>query len=133
MKKTFLFLVFAGILFSMNAQTMFQLKFDEYQYMDRNIGVMGGQMKLPNGNAMVIMGGLNDLDGMNNYFNLFGGKLIIDSLDMGLDGTQKIVLRREDGQDFYNLFPTISARLIPIDRTENENNDIKGFYKYEDQ
>lgn len=117
----------------MNAQTMFQLKFDEYQYMDRNIGVMGGQMKLPNGNAMVIMGGLNDLDGMNNYFNLFGGKLIIDSLDMGLDGTQKIVLRREDGQDFYNLFPTISARLIPIDRTENENNDIKGFYKYEDQ
>ena len=69
------------------------------------------------------MGGLNDWDGMNNYFNLFGSKLIIDSTDRSSDGIQKVVLRREDGRNFFDLFPTVSAKLIPIIGVGTDNED----------
>lgn len=107
-------MVFASICFSMDAQELFRLRLNDYQYVENNDGTIKSQLKLPNGNATVIMGGLNDWDGMNNYFNLFGSKLIVDSLDMGSDGIQNVVLRREDGRDFFDLFPTVRAKLIPI-------------------
>ncbi|WP_273568291.1 hypothetical protein [Maribacter halichondriae] len=72
MKNTLLFMVFASICFSTDAQELFQLRLNDYQYVENNDGTMNSQLKLPNGNATIIMGGLNDWDGMNNYFNLFG-------------------------------------------------------------
>jgi len=111
--------------FLLHAQESFRLQLDKYQYIENNDGTMSNQLKFPNGNQVVIMGGLNDWDGMNNYFNLFGSKLIVDSLDMGSDGIQNIVLRREDGRDFFDLFPTISAKLIPIEHPENSGSTVE--------
>ncbi|MGB5498725.1 MAG: hypothetical protein WBM77_07325 [Maribacter sp.] len=127
MKNLFLFIVFASCCFHLEAQELFRLRLDTYQYVENNDGT-SGQLKLPNETATVVMGGLNDLDGMNNYFNIFGSKLIVDSLVIGADGVQNVVLRREDGRDIFNLFPTISARLIPIIHPENK---IKGYELFE--
>ncbi len=107
-------ILFVSICVSSSAQELFRLQFDTYQYVESKDGALGSHIKLPNNNATIIMGGLNDWDGMNNYFNLFGSKLIIDSTDRSSDGIQNVVLRREDGRNFFDLFPTVSAKLIPI-------------------
>lgn len=121
MKNMFLLIVFMSYCFHLEAQELFRLRLDKYQYVENNDGTTSGHLKLPNESATVVMGGLNDLDGMNNNFNIFGSKLIVDSLDRGSDGVQKVVLRREDGRNIFNLFPSISARLIPIIHPENED------------
>ncbi len=125
MKNILLFIVFASICFPMDAQELFRLQLNDYQYVENNDGTINSQLKFPNGKATVIMGGLNDWDGMNNYFNLFGSKLIVDSSDMGSDGIQNVVLRREDGRDFFDLFPTVRAKLIPIAHPEHSIKTIE--------
>jgi hypothetical protein len=67
------------------------------------------------------VGGLNDLDGMGNYLNVYGSKLIIDSLDITSDGTQSVVLRREDGNNFFNLYSTMRAKLTPVRNLESKS------------
>lgn len=126
MKNLFHFIIFASICFSMEAQELFHLQLNEYQEVVHKDGIMGSQMKFPNPNATVVVGGLNDWDGMNNYINLFGGKLIIDSSSKGSNGIQNIILRREDGRDFFDLFPTISAKLIPVAHADIENDKHNG-------
>jgi len=123
MKKLALIMIFAIITFSVTAQEMFHLRLNDYQYVENKDGGLNSQLKLPNNNATIIIGGLNDLDGLNNYINLFGSKLIVDSLNMGSDGIQNIILRREDGRDFFDLFPTVSGKLIPVIHPQNENKD----------
>jgi hypothetical protein len=123
MKKLFTFTVFVIISFSMNAQELYRLQLNAYQTVEHKDGSGASQLKFPKSNTNIIMGGLNDWDGMNNYFNLFGSKLIVDSLDMGSDGIQNVVLRREDGRDFFNLFPTVSAKLVPITHPENTSEE----------
>ncbi|WP_273568292.1 hypothetical protein [Maribacter halichondriae] len=44
---------------------------------------------------------------------------------MGSEGIQNVVLRREDGRDFFDLFPTVSAKLIPIAHPENSGMAIE--------
>jgi len=119
MKKLLSITVFAIMSFSMNAQEMFHLRLNDYQYVENKDGARNNLMKLPKSGATIIMGGLNDLDGLNNYINLFGSKLIVDRLNMGSDGIQNIVLRREDGRDFFDLFPTVSGTLMPVTHPQN--------------
>jgi hypothetical protein len=61
---------------------------------------------------VAVMGGLNDWDGMNNYFNVYGSKVIIQSKDVAYNGIINITLRREDGRNFFGLYPTIRAQLL---------------------
>lgn len=66
----------------------------------------------PKGETIVaVMGGLNNWDGMNNYFNVYGSKVIIQSREVAYNGIINITLRREDGRNFYGLYPTIRAQL----------------------
>ena len=123
MMNKLLSILFVSICFSSSAQELFRLQFDTYQYVESKDGALGSHIKLPNNNATIIMGGLNDWDGMNNYFNLLGSKLIIDSTDRSSDGIQNVVLRREDGRDFFDLFPTVSAKLIAILGVNSDNED----------
>ena len=124
MMNKLLSILFVSICFSSSAQELFRLQFDTYQYVESKDGALGSHINLPNNNATIIMGGLNDWDGMNNYFNLFGSKLIIDSTDRSSDGIQNVVLRREDGRNFFDLFPTVRAKLIPI-LGVNSDNEVK--------
>ncbi|MEO1012288.1 MAG: hypothetical protein AAFX53_13350 [Bacteroidota bacterium] len=103
-----------GSLFLANAQQTGVLAFDDYQSVRTSFSSSVHEIQLPTDDVLAIMGGLNDWDGMNNYFNIFGSKLIVERMDHNTDGSKQIVLRREDGKDFYNLFPTITARLIPL-------------------
>lgn len=96
------------------AQGQFLLVFDDYQVVEDPNTSLQNQMRFPISSSVVVMGGLNDLDGMGNYFNVFGSKLLIDSKKPINNGEHALVLRREDGRNFYDLFPTLSAKLIPV-------------------
>lgn len=103
-------------------QEQYKLSLDTYQEMENNSSAMKNQVNLPFANQIVVMGGLNDLDGMGNYFNVYGSKLIIDSLDYAENGIKLVVLRREDGRNFYEIYPKLRAKLIPL--TLDEETDF---------
>ncbi len=50
--------------------------------------------------------------------NIYGQSLIIESAEVQNNGRIHLILRREDGRDFYNLYPMVKAELI----RENINN-----------
>lgn len=115
--KTKLYILLIGIVapfFLGSAQQTGLLILDEYQKIETSFASTTHEIKLPAEEVMAIMGGLNDWDGMNNYFNIFGSKLIVERMDVNNDGSRQLTLRREDGRDFFNLFQTITAKLVPI-------------------
>ncbi|MGB5821855.1 MAG: hypothetical protein WBG90_20395 [Saonia sp.] len=116
------FLLLLIIPFFVQSQQMFRLQLDSYQQNETSFGTMDKQLSLPVKNSVVVLGGLNDLDGIGNYLNIYGSKLIVDSSDVNSDGIRQMVLRREDGRDFFNLFPTIKAKLIPMEHPKGWEN-----------
>lgn len=96
------------------SQEQFILSLDEFQYVENSNTAMQSQMRFPMSEKVIVMGGLDHFDEIGKYFNVYGSKLRVDNLSMGADGTHTVVLRREDGKNFFDLFPKVTARLIPI-------------------
>ncbi len=97
-----------------HAQEQFILSLDEFQVVEDPSTSLQRHMRFPMSEKVIVIGGLDNLDGIGNYFNVFGGKLIVDRRRMTSDGVHTITLRREDGRNFFNLFSTLSAKLIPL-------------------
>lgn len=95
-------------------QDQYLLVFDEYQVVEDPDTSLRNQMRFPITNSVVVLGGMNELDGMGDYFNVFGTKLLVDSKKPNSSGAHEVVLRREDGRNFYDLFPTLRAKLVPV-------------------
>ena len=96
------------------AQEQFLVSIDEYQVVEDSNTSIKSQFRFPFNDMVLTMGGLIDLDGMGNYFNVYGSKLLVEQISVTSNGIQAITLRREDGKNFYNLFPTLNAKLIPL-------------------
>ncbi|QLG45661.1 hypothetical protein [Costertonia aggregata] len=123
MKNSILIIILLVLPFIGTSQELYTVQMDVYQTLQTPAA--GNKIRLPMNNTTIVMGGLNDLDGLGNYFNIYGSKLIVDSLDTGTDGIKRVVLRREDGRNFLDLFPTITAKLIPLYRSgNNKENSI---------
>jgi len=121
MKETYLYIFLLFFCCNIHGQDLFQLKFDSYQHIDSQNSQNSALVKFPHDSLTLVMGGLNDWDGMNNYFNIFGSKLIVDDADSGLGGIQNIVLRREDGRKIFEIFPTLRATLTPLNQVETKS------------
>lgn len=120
MKKIILYILMTLGPLVTNAQGLYHISFEQNQTQTNATSINTHEIGLPVKGSAVIVGGLNDLDGMGNYLNVFGSKLIVDSLDIASDGTQNVVLRREDGNNFFNLYPSLRAKLIPVQNLENQ-------------
>jgi len=114
-KNIIFFLVLIGVGYTSTAQQTGLLVLDDYQRIETSQSASTYEIQLPAEDVLALMGGLNDWDGMNNYFNIFGSKLIVERIDIKRDGSKHLTLRREDGRNFYDLFPTITAKLVPIE------------------
>lgn len=121
MKTKYLFIVLLTFYFPALGQDLYQLEFDSYQDVQEYEGAPPTLVKFPYDSLTLVMGGLNDWDGMNNYFNVFGSKLIISSSARGKAGIQNIVLMREDGNNILNIFPKLKARLTPLSQVSTQN------------
>ena len=128
MKPLLLFIGIFAPFFMGSAQQTGLLVLDDYQKIETSYASTIHEIQLPAEEVMAIMGGLNDWDGMNNYFNIFGSKLIVERMDINSDGSKQLTLRREDGRDFYNLFQTITAKLIPISVENNRDSANSQIY-----
>ncbi|MGK0494495.1 MAG: hypothetical protein ACJAU2_000874 [Maribacter sp.] len=120
MKKLLLYIFFGLTTSIVGAQELFHLTFEQHQTPINTTLVDTNEISLPVKGSTIIVGGLNDLDGMGNYLNVYGSKLIVDSLDIASDGTQNVVLRREDGNNFFNMYSTMRAKLTPLRNLESK-------------
>ena len=112
---TRLFIVlFAIIPVLSKVQNHFAITLDEYQQVENPNTSYQSQMRLPQKETVVNMGGLNDLDGIGNYLNIYGSKLLLDSITTTFNGEHAVVLRREDRRDFYNLFCHYKCQTNPL-------------------
>ena len=67
---------------------------------------------------------LNSTSGLGATFNYFGTVVVVDQMNVLPNGDRQLVLRREDGKDFYGFRPTIKAILsiVPKDSSKINNN-----------
>ncbi|MFS4468716.1 hypothetical protein [Maribacter sp. 2210JD10-5] len=107
-------LLFSMFIFQYGAaQEVTFLKLKAAENPESAFSEMRPNINIGNQKVVAIMGGLNDWDGANNYFNLFGSKVIIERKDITLNGATHLVLRREDGENFYGLYPVLNAEIVP--------------------
>ncbi len=67
--------------------------------------------EIPYSQIVVLNNSLNSRSGFGMTLNLYGNMVVVDQLETMPDGTTQVVLRREDGKDFYGYKPTIRAVL----------------------
>lgn len=74
--------------------------------------------------TVVLNNPLNSTSGLGATFNYFGTVVVIDQMNILPNGERQLILRREDGKDFYGFRPTIKAILspVPADSTSTGNN-----------
>lgn len=95
------------------SQQMATLRLTAVEEPESSYSEMRPIIDLGNHKVVAIMGGLNDWDGMNNYFNIYGSKVIVQSRDVSSKGVITLTLRREDGDNFFGQYPTLKADIIP--------------------
>ena len=96
----------------------YYLEIDPDQQVEILNGAAGRSVSVPVMSGIVVLDGTYNKEGLGQSIVFNGSRLSIDSMSMGLDGWRYLVLRRADGRDFYDMFPTIRARMIPSTQRE---------------
>lgn len=118
MKRLLLLIIVLSPLFG-QAQELFYIQFENNDVNGRS-PIEQNNISGKQTGAAIVIGGLDNWDGSGNYINVYGTKFIIDSLDLNSDGTRRAVLRREDGESFFNHLTTVNAKLIPVGKNIEE-------------
>lgn len=82
-------------------------------------------LTLPYEETVVLINSLNSSSGLGPTFNYYGTVVVVDQMNRLPNGELQLVIRRQDGRDFYGFQPTLKAILSmssSIDLTNNENN-----------
>ena len=113
--KVIFWILFLSINLFLIAQQpqVFYLEIEPDQQVDRVSGAPGSNVNVPVRSGIVVLDGAYDSEGLGQAIVFNGARLIIDSMSMGEDGWRNVVLRREDGRNFYDMFPTLKGRMIP--------------------
>lgn len=104
-----------------------QEKFQKsFQHFEESRGDMATEyiLTLSHQETVVLNSPLNSSSGLGATFNYFGTVVVVDQMNVLPNGDRQLVLRREDGKDFYGFRPTIKAVLspVPTDSTKTKNN-----------
>ena len=76
-------------------------------------------LEVPFSQIIVLNNSMNSMSGFGMTLNLYGNVVVVDQMETMPDGTTQVVLRREDGRDFYGYKPTIRAVLTTANESEN--------------
>ncbi|NAS12685.1 hypothetical protein [Poritiphilus flavus] len=101
-----------------NAQQWVEFQFDEFQSVEVSTGGLSKQLKFPEKRFVLQINDLNSLRHLGNSLNVYGNMLLIDNWSSTSDGKIRLSLRREDGRDFFNTFPTLTGTIKPLTRYE---------------
>ena len=69
-------------------------------------------LKIPYSQIVLIENSLNSSSGFGLQMNFHGQLVAVDYMETMLDGSVHVILRREDGKNFYGYKPTIKAILV---------------------
>jgi len=81
---------------------------------------------LPFEEMVLLTNPLNSSSGLGATFNYYGTVVVVDQMNRLPNGQVQLILRREDGKDFYGFKPTLKAILSKkpaTDLTLNDNNN----------
>ncbi len=68
-------------------------------------------LTLPYEETVKLFNPLNSKSGLGATFNYYGTVVVVDQMDILPNGEMQLILRREDGRNFYGYRPTIKAIL----------------------
>ena len=116
-------LVFPLIIFAQ--QENFQKSF---QHFEESRGDTNTEhiLTLPYQETVVLTNPLNATSGLGPTFNYYGTIVVADQMYRLPNGQMQLILRREDGRNFYGFRPTLKAVLSKTpttDLTFNDNNN----------
>ncbi len=128
MKRSITLICMVIIAFTIQAQKLYHIEIETFQESVLANSGSGSDVTVPNQTGVAILGGAYNKEGLGRYLIFNGSRLAIDSMTTGLDGYSYVKLRREDGRNFFNVIPLISAKLIPIERVyqDQEQNQKTG-------
>ncbi len=109
---TSLFILLFG--WSTYAQQVYQVEIEPFQEVALVSGAPGSDISVPNRMGTAILGGAYDTEGLGKFLIFKGTRLNIESFDKAMDGNIYVMLRRSDGRDFFNKFPLLKAKLVPV-------------------
>ena len=114
MKQLSVLLILTFSIISVEAQQLFRMEIDSNQRMETLHGASGMMFNVPIKDGTVILADQYDREGLGRHLVFNGGRLLIDNMVMGLGGQRHVTLRLPDRRNFYNMFPSIRATLIPV-------------------
>lgn len=87
----------------------------EFQHFEDSRGDSSMDMiaELPRSEYIQFEMPMNVSSGLGPTFNYHGYVVIIDQISFQEDGSYNVLLRREDGKDFFGYYPTLRAILKP--------------------
>lgn len=110
MKRILLLLFFAGISATAQENT-YKVKFEHFAE-SRGDYEHETLLEIPYTNVVVMEDSLNSSSGFGLRMNFHGHIVAVDYMETMPDGSIQVILRREDGRNFYGYKPTIKAVLI---------------------
>jgi len=112
MKQTTILFFTILLVSHINAQQQEFVKKFDYFSESRGNTESGLILTLPYQEMVLLEGKLNSNSGLGPTFNYYGTVVVVDQLDALPNGNKQVILRREDGRDFYGYKPTLKAVLI---------------------
>lgn len=112
----FLLYIGCGLLFTLNSFSQNQVYRIEFEHFEESRG-NGSDLimtELPHSEVVVAYNPLNSKSGLGTKFNFHGNVVVVDQFNTLEDGAIQVVLRREDGRDFFGYTPFLKAILRPI-------------------
>lgn len=126
MRKLFLFNIIVLCGLSLFAQQEDYTKRFEHFNESRGDFESGLIMTLPYQETVRLYNTLQTNSGLGATFNYYGTVVIVDQMEMRSNGNIHLILRREDGNNFYGYRPTLKAVLSPYQIVNNKsNNNLK--------
>ena len=122
MKSITTYLIILCMGWSACAQQLYMVEVEPFQQVDLIHGSIGSSISVPERMGMAIMAGTYNKEGLGKYLVFNGSHLRIESFDVAMDGDIRVLLRREDGRDFFDKFPLLKARLTPVVQSQLKEN-----------
>ncbi len=116
MKRLLLLVVICLFGSQAQAQQLFHVEIDPFQEVDLVSGAIGSRVNVPDRTGTAMLVGGYDLEGLGRFLIFNGTQLRIENMSMGPEGYTYVELRRQDGRNFFDKFPILNARLIPIEQ-----------------
>ena len=114
MKSIIIYLLMFLYAISSCAQQLYTVEIEPFQQVELINGAQGSSINVPQRLGTAMLGGAYDKEGLGKYLIFNGSKLQIETFDVALNGQIHVRLRRSDGRDFFDKFPLLNARLIPV-------------------